>query len=65
MLNRTVWSGSLIQHFVVNLADTTASRCTVSVANYILWGEIMTMGPNMCTPTACRSMQRVLPKKVY
>lgn len=63
MFNRTVKSGNMIQHFVVNLTDTTASRCTVSVANDILWGEVMTVGPNLCTPTACRSMQWVLPKK--
>ena len=63
MFNRTERSGSLIHHFVVNLTDTTASRCTVSVANGILWGEFVTVGPNLCTPTACRSMQGVLPKK--
>jgi CRISPR/Cas system-associated protein Csm6 len=44
MFNRTVRSGSLIQHFVVNLTDTTASRCTVSVASDILWGEFYGSG---------------------
>jgi hypothetical protein len=52
----------MIQHFVVNLTDTTASRGTVSVANDILWGEFKRVGPSLCKPTACRITQRVLPK---
>lgn len=60
MFNRIVRPGNMMQHFDVNITDKTASRCNVSVANDILWGEFMAVGPNLCKPIACRSMQWVL-----